>query len=928
MIPRSFPARALAAVLVLAGCASARSAMEPGRADPASPVRDPGPPPAERWFSQEPAQAFQLQKMPLYTTGVPRFLRDNPESDGRGVLIGILDSGIDAGIPGLALTSTGDRKILDLRDFSGEGLITLAPVNPRHDTVLVGGVALGGFGRVILFNAAGPWYGGVIAEIALGSGPAADLDGNGSAGDTLAVIVTRASDGWILLADTDRDGSLAGEKPMRDYLVGRDVFTWSRTGKQGQVSVAANLSDSGGRPVLSLFFDTSGHGSHVAGIAAGCNLYDVPGFHGVAPGAQLLGLKIANNAQGGISTTGSMVRAIEYAIRFAARRRMPLVLNMSFAVGNEVEGQARIDHLVDSILGAHPELVLVLSAGNDGPGLSTLGFPASAQRALTVGAVLPGDPDEPAASRREPVAYYSGRGGEVAKPEVVAPGTAYSTVPLWDRGEEVKSGTSMAAPHVAGLVALLTSAQLADARPRPSARLIRHALMVTARPIPDASFADQGTGIPDVGAAWRWLRGGYADAEVDVRAESGVTASFRPAFTDSAQRFTLTRPAGLPPATFTLRSNVEWIVPPGSVTISDTAAIVTLRLRPGPGSPETHSGVVTGWPADTMAGPAFRLVTIRGHAVTSVGGIREPVAIPIAAGDERRLFIIADSGRPFVARARIGSRQPLLVFLHEPNGMPLRGAEPQIAGAGDEEVSFQVDGRDAVPGAYELVAVAPPTEPSSARFEVAAAPFAFDARREAAGVVARVKPAAGHHVRLGLVGGERVVHVAARGSDTVTVSFVVPEWATSLAADLAMARDQWSRFTDFGFSLFDSTGAILETAPLNYAFGRMEADFDAGQPARRMSLRLFAALAEPGSEESWLATLSIRLYAGRPVRLAAAPAGSSAPGDEELTVFPFPPFPWTLGEEFVPLGVLEIDQKGATWSREIPFPEPVAPLMR
>jgi hypothetical protein len=59
----------------------------------------------------------------------------------------------------------------------------------------------------------------------------------------------------------------------------------------------------------------------------------------VAPGAQLLGLKIANDAQGGISTTGSMLRAVDYAITFAHQRSMPLVLNMSFGVGNEAEGR-------------------------------------------------------------------------------------------------------------------------------------------------------------------------------------------------------------------------------------------------------------------------------------------------------------------------------------------------------------------------------------------------------------------------------------------------------------------------------------------------------------------------------------------------------------------------------------------------------------
>ena len=68
------------------------------------------------------------------------------------------------------------------------------------------------------------------------------------------------------------------------------------------------------------------------------------------------------------------------------------MLNLSFGVGNEIEGTARIDQLIDSVLAAHPELVFTISAGNDGPGtLHRSGFPGSARRAITVGATLPGE---------------------------------------------------------------------------------------------------------------------------------------------------------------------------------------------------------------------------------------------------------------------------------------------------------------------------------------------------------------------------------------------------------------------------------------------------------------------------------------------------------------------------------------------------------
>ena len=452
--------------------------------------------------------------MPLAATGIPGFLRAHPEWDGRGVLIGILDSGIDAGVPGLQRTPTGNAKLLDLRDFSGEGAVPLTRAAPYGDSVRIGGIALGGMSRVRTLNAAGPYYGGVFRERPLGVLPASDLNGDGDEQDSLAVLVTQASDGWVAMVDADGDGSFAGERPVHDYLRGRDTFGWAQPGLPSPLTIAVNFTTSNGVPSLDLFFDTFGHGTHVAGIAAGNDLYGVGGFDGVAPGAQLLGLKIANNAHGSVTVSGSMLRGIDYAIKFARSRQMPLVLNMSFGVGNEVEGTARIDLLVDSILAANPDVPFAISASNDGPGLSTIGFPGSADRALTVGATFPlsfleGAPTD---GRPDPVAYFSARGGELAKPDIVAPGVAYSSVPRWATGDERKGGTSMASPYAAGLLALLRSAAVAQ-KQAPNALQLKQALMVTARPLTGATYLDQGTGTPDIGAAWSWLSDGRAVPE-------------------------------------------------------------------------------------------------------------------------------------------------------------------------------------------------------------------------------------------------------------------------------------------------------------------------------------------------------------------------------------------------------------------------------
>ena len=66
-----------------------------------------------------PDAAFAHGWMPLASTGVNDFPRSHPTFDGRGVLIGILDTGIDPGIPGLEKTSTGNPEAARSAGFLG-----------------------------------------------------------------------------------------------------------------------------------------------------------------------------------------------------------------------------------------------------------------------------------------------------------------------------------------------------------------------------------------------------------------------------------------------------------------------------------------------------------------------------------------------------------------------------------------------------------------------------------------------------------------------------------------------------------------------------------------------------------------------------------------------------------------------------------------
>jgi hypothetical protein len=66
-------------------------------------------------IAQDSSQTF----LSLRNTGVQNFQQNNPDYDGRGTIILVLDTGVDMGVDGLTKTSTGETKVIDVQDFTG-----------------------------------------------------------------------------------------------------------------------------------------------------------------------------------------------------------------------------------------------------------------------------------------------------------------------------------------------------------------------------------------------------------------------------------------------------------------------------------------------------------------------------------------------------------------------------------------------------------------------------------------------------------------------------------------------------------------------------------------------------------------------------------------------------------------------------------------
>ena len=460
------------------------------------------------------ANTMYYELLSRETVDAARFTTQHPTWDGRGVVVAVLDTGVDPLVPGLQRTSTGSVKVIEARDFSGQGDVPLSKARVEQD----GDVAIlrsdegivRGHSRLEHTPADGIWYLGFFDEAKLVNAGVQDLNRNGHTKDRFAVVAFKSAAGEALCAiDTDGDGDVSDESLRPSYRIKPEAFTFTHPDPaKNQSPVGFTITLLLEEEKAEIHFDDGAHGTHCAGISAGFQIHDRPGFDGIAPGAQVMSLKIGDNSlSGGATTPQSMKRAIEYASRWARDKQIPVVINLSYGVGSELEGESDIDKVLTEALEANRLLVASVAAGNDGPGLSTVGTPGASARAWTAGALLNRANAEALWGGRidkARVFSFSSRGGELAKPDGLSPGVAWSTVPpFYERS--VMAGTSMATPQAAGVHALLISAALQTKTPWTSGTLKR-ALRTSAKAIRGYTVLDQGAGLIQVGSAWKSLR--------------------------------------------------------------------------------------------------------------------------------------------------------------------------------------------------------------------------------------------------------------------------------------------------------------------------------------------------------------------------------------------------------------------------------------
>lgn len=207
------------------------------------------------------------------------------------------------------------------------------------------------------------------------------------------------------------------------------------------------------------FYDDSGHGTHVCGIAAGNGEVSDGKYRGVAPKSRIVMAKVLD--KNGDGTVDHMIEGLSWIIQ--SRERLHIrVVNISVGVGalKREEKKQKLIELIDQawITG----LVVVCAAGNLGPERGSISPLGVSSRVITVGC-HDGEYFKDKSNRCE---TYSGRGPTkyaIKKPDLVAPGTEIVSCNAEYRPDSLfglhaymkKSGTSMATPMVSGAAALL-----------------------------------------------------------------------------------------------------------------------------------------------------------------------------------------------------------------------------------------------------------------------------------------------------------------------------------------------------------------------------------------------------------------------------------------------------------------------------------------
>ncbi|MDQ2912875.1 MAG: S8 family serine peptidase, partial [Chloroflexota bacterium] len=299
----------------------------------------------------------------------------------------------------------------------------------------------------------------------------------------------------------------------------------------GRIVASVDFTHGGTGATLVPPADPGGHGTHVAGLVAGDGAASAGAYAGVAPGANLIDVRVI--AASGSTNVSTLIAGMQWVLAHRSDYNIRVV---NLSAGGPATRTYRDDPLATAAeVLVFAGITVVVSAGNEGPKGRTITSPGTDPYVITVGGI---DDNGTATTADDALASWSSRGvtpiDGLAKPDLVAPGR--KVVSLRSPGSTLDhelpdrlvagldplvpayfrlSGTSMAAPVVAGVVALVL-----EHSPALTPAQVKDRLKGTATALPYGSPETTGSGLVDAPAAVA------ASDQTDAAAADPVSAGF------------------------------------------------------------------------------------------------------------------------------------------------------------------------------------------------------------------------------------------------------------------------------------------------------------------------------------------------------------------------------------------------------------------
>jgi subtilase family protein len=478
--------------------------------------------------------------LPGRDIGSPQFIAQHPTFDGRGVTIAILDSSIDLLSAELQTAKTLDgrptRKLADVltaeRDavavnyensrISGYVAVNMGTELMAHD----GKVTHDGVTYTV--PALNTFRLGILNERMNNAKEDLNRDGNPENSSGLFAVLwdEKTNTVWV---DTDQDHSFINENPLTDYHVKNDVGVFGKDDPATPIreTVGFTVQTDAPHKVVYILPGYSGHGTGVAGVAAGKNFFGGQ-INGIAPEAQIVSVPFGGPFQ---KIFPSVIESIILAIK---QQQVDVVsVEIGFVMPFN-DGGSTLSIICDRLSKKYNKLIF-WGSGNFLGSMNSVGEGSTARRLMAVGSYISRETARTnygvVTAQEHNLDAYTGYGpakNGAFKPNILAPTRSLTTWPGFlpsqtsgtyelPPGYAVMGGTSTSTPVAAGAAALLISAAK-QSGVRYDADRLRWAIMSSARYLDNYGAYQQGAGCFQVGAAWEALKKAPEPIEIVSRA--------------------------------------------------------------------------------------------------------------------------------------------------------------------------------------------------------------------------------------------------------------------------------------------------------------------------------------------------------------------------------------------------------------------------